>query len=152
MNLTLSQDEYSALLKLARVGLRNANDQAYHILHQELYHQDYLQPDTNIHIFEIIQQRRVTTMKIPEPPTHIELCTDEQPRRQTVLDAQILSAYEPQISQPEPVAEDLGRHTATGSGEERPHKRTHIHFITPNCSASLDVAYYGYFSGNGRCI
>jgi hypothetical protein len=45
IKLTLEQDEYSALLKMAVSELRNPPDQARHILRQELSRRGYLPAD-----------------------------------------------------------------------------------------------------------
>ena len=64
-------------------------------------------------------------MKTTEPSSNPIPYTNEQARCQPNMDTQV----ELMDTQSEPVAEDLGRNTATGSGEERPHKRTHLHFV-----------------------
>lgn len=42
LKITLTQQEYSALLKLARAKLRNPSDQAHHIIRKELHQLCYL--------------------------------------------------------------------------------------------------------------
>jgi len=41
----LEQTEYTALLKMAQIELRSADDQIRFILRQELTHRGFLQPD-----------------------------------------------------------------------------------------------------------